>query len=79
MLSLPIQSRRMRSLLSVVPKQNFNPPNPNMKHFKSVEFLSNFRMSSSPETNVSPPIEDFLVIVLYQYLAKCDNPRWIRN
>jgi len=50
-----------------------------MKHFKSVEFLSNFRMSSSPETNVSPPIEDFLVIVLYQYLAKCDNPRWIRN
>jgi len=46
-----------------------------MKHFKSVEFLSNFRMSSSPETNVSPPIEDFLVIVLYQYLAKCDNPR----
>jgi len=27
----------------------------------------------------SPPIEDFLVTVLYQYLAKCDNPRWIRN
>jgi len=33
-------------------------------------------MSSPPYTNVSPPIEDFLVTVLYQYLAKCDNPRW---
>jgi len=50
-----------------------------MKHFKSVEFLSNFRMSSPPYTNVSPPIEDFLVTVPQQYLAKCDNPRWIRN
>ena len=34
-------------------------------------------MSSPPYTNVSPPIEDFLVKVLYQYLAKCDNPRSI--
>jgi len=40
-----------------------------------VEFLLNFGMSSPSYTNVSPPIEDFLVTVLYQYLAKCDNPR----
>jgi len=36
-------------------------------------------MSNPPCTNVSPLTEDYLETVLYQYLAKCDNPRWIRN
>jgi len=46
-----------------------------MKHLKSVQFLSNFRMSSPPTQTQSAPIEDFLATVVYQYLAKCDNPR----
>ena len=40
------------------------PPNWNMKHYKSVEFLSIFRMSSPPHRNAKPPIENFLATVL---------------
>jgi len=36
----------------------------NMKHYKSVELLSVFRMSSSPAQTQSPPIENFLATVL---------------
>jgi len=36
-------------------------------------------MSSPPTQTQNIPNEDFPVTVLYQYLAKCDNPRWIRN
>jgi len=35
-----------------------------MKYYKSVEFLSIFRMSSPPAETQSPPIENFLVTVL---------------
>jgi len=35
-----------------------------MKHYKWVEFLSNFRMSSCPEQTQSPSIENFLATVL---------------
>jgi len=34
-----------------------------MKHYKSVEFLSIFRMSS-PRKNAKPPTENFLATVL---------------
>jgi len=38
-------------------------PNWNMKHYTSVEFLSNMNVKP-PCTNVRPPIHDFLVTVL---------------
>jgi len=36
-----------------------------MKHYKSVEFLSIFRMSSSPAQTQSPTIVNFLATVLH--------------
>jgi len=39
-----------------------------MKHYKSVEFLSIFRMSRPPTQTQSPPIENFLATVLFAYL-----------
>ena len=63
------------SLVGLAPQTKLQASwNWNIKHFRSVEFLLNFGMSSPSYTNVSPPIEDFLVTVLYQYLEKCDNP-----
>ena len=35
-----------------------------MKHYKSVEFLSIFRIWSPPRKNAKPPIENFLATVL---------------
>jgi len=35
-----------------------------MKHYKSVAFLSTFRMSSPPAVTQNPPIENFLATVL---------------
>jgi len=35
-----------------------------MKHYKSLEFLSIFRMSSHPAQTQSPPIKNFLATVL---------------
>jgi len=40
------------------------PPNWNMKHYKSVEFLSIFRVSSPPAETQNPPIKNFLASVL---------------
>ena len=40
------------------------PSNWNIKHYKSVEILSNFQNVKSPCANVIPPIEDFLATVL---------------
>ena len=37
------------------PKQNSKPPNWNTKHYKSVDFLSIFGMSSPPRTNANLP------------------------
>ena len=54
------------------PNKAPSPPNWNMKHYKSVEFLSIFRISShpaqtqNPHTNANPPIEIFLATVLPQ-------------
>jgi len=45
------------------------PINWNMKHCKSVEFLSIFIMSSDPFTNVKPTIEDFLATVLTTFTS----------
>jgi len=36
-----------------------------MKHYKSVEFLSIFRVSSLPRTNAKPPTEKFLAMVMH--------------
>jgi len=35
--------------------------------------------SQAPLHKRTAPIKDFLATVLHQYLAKCNNPRWIRN
>jgi len=35
-----------------------------MKHYKSVEILSNFQNFKCPSANVKSPIEDFLAAVL---------------
>jgi len=37
-----------------------------MKHYKSVEFLSNFQNVKPSCTNLDPSIEDFLATVLLQ-------------
>ena len=50
-----VQSRRHGGLC---------PPNWDLKHYKSVEFLSIFRMSSPPAQTQSPPIENFLATVV---------------
>ena len=42
------------------PNKAPSPPNWNMKYYKSVEFLSFFRMSSPAAQTQSPSIEDFL-------------------
>jgi len=38
-----------------------------MKHYKSVEFLSIFRMSSTPTQTQSPLLKTFLAMVLYTH------------
>jgi len=35
-----------------------------MKHYKLVEFLSNLNVKPPPGTNVKPPVDDFLAMVL---------------
>jgi len=42
-----------------LPNKAPSPQNWNRKHYKSVEFLSIFRMSSHPAQTQSPPIENF--------------------
>ena len=54
------------------PNKAPSPPNWNIKHYKPVEFLSIFRMSSHPTPMQSPPIENFLETVL-------PNPRQQRQ
>jgi len=39
-------------------------PNLNMKHYKSVKILSNFREYQVPLRKFKPPIQDFLLAVL---------------
>jgi len=41
-----------------------------VKHYKSVEILSIFRMSSPPTLPQSPPIENFLATVLLGFRTK---------
>jgi len=36
----------------------------NVKHYKSVDFLSNFRVSSTPEETSSPPTADLVTVLL---------------
>jgi len=77
-LSTSFQSRRHGGLLWAWPPQTKlqAPPKWNMKHYKSVEFSSIFRVSSSlaqtqcphAETQ-SPPIENFLSTVLLRSVA----------
>jgi len=62
------QSRRHGGALAGLAHPN-KPPNRlkhdwNMKHYKSVEFLSIFRMSSPPAQTQSPKTENFLATVL---------------
>ena len=45
------------------------PQNLNMKHYKSVEILSNFLNVKSTCANVEPPIESFLATILVQNLT----------
>jgi len=42
-----------------------------MKHYKSVEFLSIFRMLSPPHKRKAPPIDNFLATVLCLLLIFC--------
>jgi len=44
------------------PKQNYNAPNWNVKHYKSVEFRKLLESQAPPQTQ-SPPIENFLAAV----------------
>jgi len=50
--------------LSPPNKAPSKPPKWNMKHYKSVKFLSIFRMPIQPAQTQSPPIENFLATVL---------------
>ena len=59
-LSSPIATGRIWWACS--PKQSTKPPNRNMKHYKPLEFLSNFnftpprhKRTKAPHTNVNPP------------------------
>jgi len=45
-------------------------PNWNVKHYKSVQFLLIFGVSSPPAETQSPPIENFLAAVLFWLLYK---------
>ena len=60
----PVPSPRRIFRVRSPPNKAPSPPNWNMKHYKSVEFLSIFRMSSHPAQTQSPPIENFLATVL---------------
>jgi len=52
------QSRRHEgALVGLATQTKLEPLNRNMKHCKSVEFLSIFRMSSPPAQKQSPTIE----------------------
>jgi len=57
------QCRRHEGLRGLCLSKLQAPPNRNMKHYKSVEFLSNFDMSRPP-TQTEIPEEDFLPTVL---------------
>jgi len=48
-----------------------------MKHYKAVEFLSIFGMSSSRAQTQSPPIEQFVTTVLARAKAILDG--WSRS
>ena len=51
----PVATGGVGALVGLAPpEQSSKPPNWNMKHYKSVEFLSIFRMSSSPNKRKAP-------------------------
>jgi len=59
------QSRRHGwALVGLATQTKLQAPNWNVKHYKSVELLSVFRMSSAPAQTQSPPIENVLATAL---------------
>ena len=72
--SMYISSPVATTLVGLDPPKR-NPKPPKLKHYKSVEFLSIFRMSSPPAQTQSPPIENFLATVLY---ISDDRPKTAR-
>ena len=69
----------MGSLVGLAPQTKLQAPQIEIWNTLNQWSFCQILECQAPLRKRNPPIEDFLVTVLYQYLAKSDNPRWIWN
>jgi len=65
-ISIMTTQGKFKPVLSGGALVGLDPPNCNVKHYKSVEILSDFQNVKPIWANAKPPIEDFLATVLVQ-------------